>query len=169
MRHFLKNKLRPRILALTAGFAGTLSLAAGCQNPVVSVPSPGAATRAAIAPLSIQDPCANRLHDLGGLLLLYAAVHQQLPPTLEALRPYVDAGQTLQVTCPVSGRPYVYPPLGLTAPGDSRRIILYDAAPHQGYREALMLTPDADNKAPIFDVILVTDDVLRAFKAPEFK
>jgi hypothetical protein len=112
--------------------------------------------------LAVGDPCAERLHELEESLMLYVAARGELPGSLGVLRPL--GGGKLEVTCPVSGKAYVYSPMGLTAPGESRRIIVYDAvAVHEGKREAIMLTPGAGSKAPVMDVVLITEDVLEAF------
>ena len=115
------------------------ALAAGCAAP--AHPSSPARPKSAAkeAPISNADPCATRLHDLCGPLLLYYATNHKLPPTLEALR---STGMDMpeELTCPVSHQPYVYNPGGLLAPNAMGKLIIYDATPaHSGMRWAVAI------------------------------
>ncbi len=93
------------------------------------------------------DASANRLHDIEGTLLMYFALHRRLPPTLDALRPLADADTDLQLTAP-SGRPYLYAPGGLVAPGASKRILVADPAPSPRTRaRQCILAPPAPPEA----------------------
>src|SRR6478735_5745074 len=56
------------------------------------------------------DPCATRLHEATGALLLYYATHQDIPPTLEDLKKSPGMEGAGDMTCPVSHKPYVYNP-----------------------------------------------------------
>lgn len=101
--------------------------------------------------------------------MLYVQARRQLPPTLETLRP-LAGNKDLPLACPLSRRPYVYHPNGLSAEGDPRVLIAYDATPmHEGKRNAIMLMPATQNRAAFFDVIMVTDAVLKAFHAPDVR
>ena len=122
--HRLKTSARKIVLAWTA------ILAAGCQpsnwNPPPAQP-PGPVIGVRI------DPCEERLHDVVcEQLMIYYAIHKELPPTLEDLRK-VDPTKPLE--CPVSGKPYVYNPQGLEVSGWTGRLIVYDSEPiHDGHR-----------------------------------
>lgn len=100
------------------------------------------------APLQDFDACAGRLHDLGGLFLMYYAVHGELPPTLDAALAAADPLTRPEASCPVSKHPYIYSPKGYSAPGDSRKLILYDADPsHNGMHRALLIDPPTPGHA----------------------
>src|SRR5690606_15143237 len=59
------------------------------------------------ASTSAIDPCAGNLHDLSGALLIYIDQHGRFPPTLQTLESGLG-GAELSLSCPVSGRRYVY-------------------------------------------------------------
>jgi hypothetical protein len=114
--------------ACRAGILVCAAVLAGCQpwdwNPPAPAPP---ATGVQI------NPCEERLHDVVcEQLMMYYAVHKELPPTLEALQ-QVDPSRPLE--CPVSGKPYVYNREGLEVSGWAGRLILYDSEPiHDGHR-----------------------------------
>jgi len=84
----------------------------------------------------LSDPCADRLHDICGRLLLYCAARHELPQTQEDLK---RAAGNLPLSCPTSGKPYVYNPNGPRIPRRSGRLILFDAGPsHDGCRWAIV-------------------------------
>jgi hypothetical protein len=86
------------------------------------------------------DPCAIRLHDIAGDLLLYYAVNKRLPERLEDLRSLGADETEPDFTCPLTHQPYVYVPNGLIGPGESKRIIVYDAIPaHNGKRFCILM------------------------------
>lgn len=110
---------------------------AGCQTERV----PGNPARAQQKPVTI-DGCSDNMHDLSGCLLQYYVLHQEFPATLEELRPLVDPDQKLPLTCPVSGKAYLYTPRGLHAMGETRSLVVYDATPaHDGKRWAIAAAP----------------------------
>jgi hypothetical protein len=80
------------------------------------------------------------MEDIVGTLYLYHVLHQRLPDNLEDLRSVADITVDLNFTCPESGKPYIYNPVGLAGPGSiGLRLILYDATPaHNGHRWAVM-------------------------------
>ena len=131
------------------------ALAGGCQGPVVPAPQvdrPGVRT----------SPCADRLHDICGELLLYYAAHGALPPTLDELCPAAGPEAASRV-CPASGKPYVYDPAGLTAPGRAGRLVLYDPDPsHAGMRWGAFLDAGGPAKTPAMRVILLSEGAFRA-------
>ena len=88
------------------------------------------------------DVSAGRLHDIEGTLLVYYALHHRLPGRLDELVPLADADTDLKLTAP-SGRPYLYVPDGLVAPGASKRILVADPAPaaRTGVRQCILAPP----------------------------
>ena len=110
------------------------------------------------------DPCATRLHDLSGLLLLYYSVNKHLPDRLDELAPLADVDVEFNTTCPKSGEPYVYDPAGLGAPTSDRFLVLYDAVPaHGGLRWGVFVAPPRDGKPPATWVILMSEEVFRGY------
>src|SRR5258707_7434411 len=86
------------------------------------------------------DPCSVRLQDIEGALVLSYAMNRQLPQQLQELRGV--GGAPLTLTCPTSGRPYLYSPRGLFSAGRSMKIIVWDDAPvHNGYRWCIFMAP----------------------------
>lgn len=141
-----------RLLPFIAAFAG-IALQAGCKSkpkrpaaikPMVVVNSrldsvPTATPTASVLReqdiLASKDRCAGRLHDLEGAMLMYFAIHKQLPQKLDDLRSAADIGQQLEFACPESGAAYVYDPRGLELPGREERLLIYDSSPaHAGGR-----------------------------------
>jgi hypothetical protein len=109
-----------------------------------------------------EDPCAERLHDLSGRLLLYYSQHGRLPAALDALPPLDPASPTPPV-CPASGRPYVYAPAGVRVPDQPGRLVLYDAqAIHAGMRWGVFVDEAPDSARLTARVILVPEDAFRA-------
>jgi len=130
---------------LDAFFGGTggggLSGQAGAPNrpvnPVSSAAMP-AIPGANDASLDWADPCINNLDEITGALLVYYGAHKALPPTLDQIPKLSPSGQPVSLTCPVSGKRYVYFPEGLTPPPlvdtngalhMGNLLILYDAEP----------------------------------------
>ena len=106
-------------------------------------------TTSASASASNTDPCAMRLHDICGPLLLYYATNRALPAKLEQLSDVSGFAHVKEFTCPVSGKPYVYNAAGLPAPDRSMRLIIYDAAPaDDGLRWAVSV-PAAPGEGPL--------------------
>ena len=99
---------------------------------------------------TMTDPCAMRLHDLSGALLLYHATYHQLPPTLNDLRSIPDAVSPLETfNCPVSNQPYLYSQTGVAVAGQTGRVIVYDATPaHDGKRWAIEVL-DSSPESPL--------------------
>ena len=114
-------------------------------------------------PNELTDPCAGRLHDLSGLLLMYYALNKHLPDRLEELAPLADGEFT--PACPTSGRPYVYAPGGLpSSTSGERSLILYDAvAAHGGLRWGIFVAPPREGQPPATWVILMSDEVFRGY------
>ena len=133
--------------------------AAGCTTDPVKAKAryahPGESSQ-----LSNLDPCASRLHDICGPLLLYYATNHHLPDSLHELR-QVAGFDEVEYRCPVSGLPYVYTSRGMPAPNQpGGRIIIYDAAAsHQGLRWAVSIVEPVENPggALITKVLAVPD------------
>ena len=107
----------------TVARAGLIPLAAllivaGCQ---VS-PSPAPETELVV------DPCADRLHDICGQLLLYYYQHKRFPAVLSEL-PSAASDEPSSLCCPISGKPYVYNAKGVEVPNVSGRIVLWAPEP----------------------------------------
>lgn len=141
----------PVLILLAAAFVG------GCgpreEQSATRATRPGpAAIRA--SPSSL-DPCAERLHELAGPLLLLWARDGRLPAgpaRLAAMAPEVP------LVCPVSGQPYRYDPHGPWLPGQAGRLVLYDSTPaHQGHRWGLILIPAEGRQPPATAVILLAE------------
>jgi len=123
----------------------------GCQTSQTSVPS---VQRPSV---KVDDPCAQRLHDVCGQLLLYHSIHKRLPNDLAELKNLNSA--TPPLVCPTSGEFYIYNPRGLRISGQLGRLVLYDAiASHSGMRWGI-LVGDADSRKPLQTrVILLPED-----------
>jgi hypothetical protein len=135
-------------------------LLAGCQ-PAARAPSPTAPSPApapASATITSTDPCATRLHDLSGPLLLYYAMHRGLPEHLHDLSAMPGFEHLTDLTCPVSGLPYLYNPDGMIPPIPQGRVILADAAPsHAGMRWVIAVIEPADGGPLIARVVAVAE------------
>jgi hypothetical protein len=157
--HRVRAGLACRLLAAVALLSGLAGLA-GCQMPADWTWPPPAASQPAAKPKPVKpsvllDPCAERLGDICAQLLLYARARHDLPETLAGL---VGAAP-LPLTCPVSGRPYIYTRDGLPMPGTSRRVLVYDAlACHTGMRWTITADPAGPGKPLVARVQLVPDD-----------
>jgi hypothetical protein len=101
------------------------------------------------------DPCATRLHDIGGAILLYYTLNHRLPARLDELLTVPDAESDLQFVCPVSNTPYVYTPNGMLMPETRSRILLYDPAPvHNGVRWALTIVEPQEEGGPLVTKVI---------------
>jgi hypothetical protein len=135
---------------------------AGCKSG--PAPAASAAQRARalekepVVAISNTDACAMRLHDICEPLLLYYLMRNQLPGRLEELRQVPGFEKSLDLTCPVSKKAYIYNPVGLMRPGEPERVILYDPAPsHSGMRWAVSIIEPEDGKALVTKVIALPE------------
>jgi hypothetical protein len=121
--------------------------------------------RAELDAITAADPCGNRMHALAGAMLLYYAVHRQLPPTLDALQPFADdTGEDLHFACPVSNADYVYDPAGLVSRGTEGRLVLYDAEPsHGGARWGVVAAPPRGTRPPTASAVRLTEQTFRRY------
>jgi len=137
-------------LGVLAAAVALAVLADGCQKQ--------AATPEVRRPSLEKDPCAERLHDLSGRLLLYYAAHHRLPETLAALPP-LDPAHPTPTVCPASGKPYVYRPKGLAISGRPGRLVLYDPEPsHAGMRWGVFIDKAPGANRLTARVILLPED-----------
>jgi hypothetical protein len=115
------------------------------------------------------DPCAIRLHDIGGALLQYYALNKRLPDRLEDVASLADADQPLQFTCPASGKPYGYAPAGLVMEGHKKRIIVFDStAAHDGQRWCVFMADQPrPGAAQSVEVLPVPEGIFRLYQPAE--
>ena len=120
------------------------TLVAGCGSD--GAPAPSTDASIATAEPSAVDPCAERLHDLTGGLLLYYYQYGRLP---ESLAEVSAPGLGLPVAeCPTSGVPYAYDAEGIRLPERTERLILYEGVQAHGpYRWAVSVgEPDGSGQ-----------------------
>jgi hypothetical protein len=165
-----------------AGSLLLLVLAAGCQSkapvtPKTQVRINGASTEnlstnstETFMPDRVfkTDPCAARLQDISGQLLLYYAVNRKLPDKLDDLRSLADVDAETNYTCPETGQPYVYAPQTLRASGLARLLVVYDAAPgKQGRRWCILIGEPKPGKPLATWVEPIPEPVFRSYAAVE--
>jgi hypothetical protein len=159
---------------LNAYFGGGGGVSAGPSSPRPTAPGGGATATVArpnaeggtggqdvqgLWDATWADPCAANLDEITGALLSYFSVHKQLPPNLESIPKISPAGVTISLTCPVSGKRYLYHPEGLKPPlftdqtGESRVggiLILFDSEPsHEMVQHLTDGTNDYDVKKAV--------------------
>jgi hypothetical protein len=160
-------------LALLLALAGMLlSGGTACRH---HAGGPGDAATASMPPSSLNDPCVERLDELSRHLLLYYTAYDDLPATLNELVAASDLPPAI-LSCPVSGKPYVYDPAGIYIPNQQvtffpdrtdvpRRpewLIVYDSEPvHEGYHWGIVARAPASGWTLSTDVIAVEPRVLR--------
>lgn len=151
------HRWHPWILALLAA-----GLMVGCAaqpgHPAPPAPSTSPVSAADAEPSATFDACAGRMHDLAGLLLLQYMRDGELPLRLDQLGPGLAGMPRPPLTCPVSGRPYVYNPVGIYLPERRAHLVLYDAAPsHGGYRWCIIAEEGEADMPPVFKVIALPE------------
>lgn len=140
-------------LAMTAALIMG-ALAAGCRSQVASPVCDQAEAGV--------DPCADRLHDLCGQLLLHYAGCGDLPERLADLNK--DGGFPVPLVCPRTGRPYQYDRDGLRVPDRAGRLIVFDGRPcRPGRRWGILREPAQPGQPLILKVITVPEG---AFAVP---
>lgn len=121
-----------------------IALLSSCSSPSPQ-PRARAAGKGGVAlesPDLNTDPCATRMHDICGPLLLYFASNKRLPASLDELKGTPGFGDLGNFVCPVSKKPYVYVPQTVIVPGVQGDVILYDPLPvHDGFRWAITALP----------------------------
>jgi hypothetical protein len=148
-----------------------LAAVVGCQTETVQPPRRGLPARTdggLPGPLSLDDPCAERLHNLIGPILQYVVLNRQLPPTLEAVKPLADFDQPIDLTCPGSKESYVYVPAGLKHDKQTSLVIVHDAAPtHNGRRWCITMAPREPGQPIALEVIDVPEVFFRTYRPVE--
>ena len=134
-----------------------LALLIGCAGSKTQL-APRASTRPLQAPISNTDPCATRLHDLCGPLLLYYATHHKLPARAEELLAVPGFDIAKELVCPVSQKQYIYNSAGIPTPGRGGRIILFDPTPaHSGQRWAIAIQEITGDQPLVAKVIALPE------------
>ena len=176
---FANRRGRVACWAVTAGLVGCVTttsksvpMTPSDPPPRATTPADARATEAAVdtGPVLTPDQAvstdasAARLHDISGAMLVYVALHRRLPPSLDALRPLADPGTDLPVVAP-SGQPYLYTPVGLTAMGATKRIIVADPTPSPTGTRACILVPPpgAAGAALSMEVVTIPEATFRAY------
>jgi len=134
------------VLAIVVAGLLACVIAVGCASSKPSANGAGAASPATAKaddiPINNEalDPCADRLHELTGMLLLYYGAHGKLPAKLEDAA-ILSAHGTELLNCPVTHLPYVYDPKGpIVTAGGKARLVVYDATPaHHGMRYGIVI------------------------------
>jgi hypothetical protein len=128
----------------------------GCQpQSAPPRPAPAAADTAS-------DLCSQEVDGLCERFLLYYAAHQDLPQDLAELT-RVESGRFVGLTCPVSGKPYVYNRQGVLVGDWPGRLILYDAEPtHAGMRFGILIELPAAGRTVVFRPVRLPEAALAA-------
>ncbi|MCY2954380.1 MAG: hypothetical protein NTU53_20810 [Planctomycetota bacterium] len=144
----LQPRLILQLLSLTAALA-----AAGCQStrPAASPSSGG--RQGAQQPAAI-DPCAERLHEICGSLLMHYHLYKRLPQQLSDLSALDAIDKPIPLVCPLSGKPYVYDPKGFDLRGKPGRIIIYDPEPSHSFMRWAINVQETDGPliADVLDI-----------------
>ncbi|HTL29609.1 MAG TPA: hypothetical protein VL282_10315 [Tepidisphaeraceae bacterium] len=144
------------------GFAMLALLGCGAnQKKSTSPPAPShpSSTAQPSAQITNTDPCAMRLHDICGPLLLFYGTHRRIPSNLQELKD--EFSDLPELVCPVSKLPYVYDPEGKVGTDPRTRIILYDAKPvHSGIRWGIGLVEAEPGAAPVAKVVAVPNQTI---------
>jgi hypothetical protein len=150
-----------RLALLPAGLALLMLLTEGCGPSSQGGPGPRrtVTTRPSNAsPITNTDPCANRLHDFCGPLLLYFNVERRLPQRIEELGQVTGFENLRDFTCPVSHQPYIYSPTGIPGLEPGSRVVLYDPIPsHSGVRWGIAVQVPGEDQPLIAKVIALPE------------
>jgi hypothetical protein len=144
---------------------------AGCETTTTQPERRGLPARSdggMPGPLRLDDPCAERLHNLIGPILQYVVLNRQLPPKLDDVKQFADFGVPADLTCPESKQTYVYVPNGLKHEKQTNVIIVHDAAPaHNNRRWCITMAPRAAGQPIQLEVIDVPEVFFRTYVAAE--
>jgi hypothetical protein len=135
-------------------------LVAGCTDTGrTAAPTRVPATQPGhVARITNTDPCASRLHELCGPLLLYYATQQRLPAILEDLGHVPGFEGVHDFTCPASGQTYVYNPAGIPGLDTGSRVIVYDPLPsHSGIRWGISIIESSGDAPLVAKVIALPE------------
>ena len=149
----------------------TVLLVVGCETTTKTPERRGLPARTdggMPGPLSLDDPCAERLHNLIGPILQYVVLNRQLPPKLDDVKQFGDLGAAVELTCPVSKEPYVYVPNGLKHEKQKNLIIVHDAAgSHNNRRWCITMAPRVPGQPVQLEVIDVPEVFFRTYVPAE--
>jgi hypothetical protein len=112
-------------------------------------------------PVTNTDPCAMRLHDLCGALLLYFGLRQELPTKIEDLVA-VPGFEHLanELSCPASSLPYVFNRDGLLLAEQNSLVIIYDRSPaHIGMRWGIAIDKSEPGMALVARVVILPESM----------
>ena len=126
------------------------------EQTVTKTTDPHPANSSAV---SNTDPCATRMHDISGAMLMYYALHNRLPAELDALRT-TPGGEALEpFTSPASGRPFLYNPVGvIDSKRASQRLVLYESAPTGGgFRWAITIVEPTQGQPLVARVVAIPE------------
>jgi len=144
------------ILCLACCVAGAM-IVGGCQTRAPSARKPG----------TEMDPCAERLHDICGQLLLAYARKNALPKALGELQG-LSSRRLPPLACPTSAKPYVYNPDGLKIQGRPGRVVLYDPTPAHSAMRWAVLADDIGTGQPLtLRVVLLPESDVFSKDGPE--
>ncbi len=154
---------RTKDICLRVGI-GLAAILMGCQAWPPKEWSQPAAPATSKPAVEAMNPCAERLQDICGPLLLYYKTYDKMPDRLEDLGKLAP-GALPPLVCPKSGIPYVNNPRGLAVPNSDKRIVVYDAAAcHDGKRWTIVVDPPKPGKPLVARVEQVDDS--RVFSSP---
>jgi len=133
-----------------------LASASGCSNPKNTKATKDLSKQpvAVVVPITNTDPCAMRMHDISGALLLYYQKHRRLPQSLAQLKELEFPGLE-EFTCPASKQPYVYLAAGISSPEAGSRIVLWDPTPaHDHHRWAVSIVMPETEQSPLVTKVI---------------
>jgi len=134
---------------------------AGCAAPAERTPAETrrpAPPPSPVEPITATDECATRMHDIAGGLLLFYAMHHDLPAKLEQLNTLAGFEDLGPYACPVSQRAYIYRPTGIYLAERNEQIILHDPAPsHSDFRWAISVNDPQAGAALVTRVIALPE------------
>jgi hypothetical protein len=151
--------------SLVAGIA--ILLGGGCASGSrgQAEEQPGLAREAAI---TNTDPCAMRLHDICGALLLYYFNHFELPESLADLAPLSEDEPLPPMICPVTQVPYIYNLDGIYLPERNSWVILYDPAPaHSRMRWAVTVQQPPDETEMLVTKVIALPESFFVLRPPQ--
>jgi hypothetical protein len=102
------------------------------------------------------------MQEIEGALLVYLSNNNnQLPDTLDQLKEVPGLGPGLNLTCPVTGQPFMYAAQGLFLPPESRedrKLIVWEpTASHNGSRACLLIPRLEHGRSVAMEVKLIPE------------
>lgn len=167
--------LRTLVVLLIAGVFGCGGQPKAQQKPApaaterktqVHTQSQGEPPVASAAP-SIDDPCAARLHDICGVLLLHVLRQGDLPVSLAELEAAPGGSDLPPLVCPASNRQYVYNPVGIYLPERRARLVVYDPAPSHGGVRWAIIAVEATETDPLICKVIALPESFFVLRPPQ--